>query len=79
MVPPQAAQAPSKDLSAREVGAALHAAEHALHLQRAQRALLARLARAAARLDALARALAAFSAASAVPPQVESRPPCCSY
>ena len=66
----QAAQAPSPDLSAREVAAAQHLTEHALHLQRRQRACLGRMGAAVLRLRRLSAALAAFSAASSLPPQV---------
>lgn len=70
----QASQAPSKDLSQREIAAAQRLSEHALFLQRRQRAFLARLGAAGARLRSLAATLSDFSAAAEaavpVPPQV---------
>lgn len=77
----QAAQAPSKDLSAREVTAAERLSEHALFLQRRQRAFLRRLGSTATRAHSLADILAAFGdssneelpGVSAVPPQAAFR------
>jgi len=77
----QAAQAPSKDLSAREVTAAERLSEHALFLQRRQRAFLRRLGSTASRAHSLADILAAFGdssngelpSVSAVPPQAAFR------
>ncbi len=70
----QASQAPSKDLSQREVAAAQRLTEHALFLQRRQRAFLGRLGAVGARLRSLAATLSDFSVAAEalvpVPPQV---------
>lgn len=74
---PQAAKAPSPDLSAREVAAAQHLTEHALHLQRRQRALIGRTGAAVLRLQNLSASLTAFSAASSLPPQVCNRHQAC--
>ncbi len=66
----QTAQAPSKDLSQREVAAAQRLSEHALFLQRRQRAFLGRLSTAAERLHSLSSTLSDFSASADAPPAV---------